>query len=88
MGLRFRSHDFWIFIIRRKHAWTNKIPVVIFKKYNDPTIKKEVVMATEQSRKRHLAHINFEEEEALVTNWLHQINEKDCIIVEKITKRD
>ena len=31
-------------------------------------------MATEQSSKRHLTQIDFEEgEEVLVTNWLHQI---------------
>ena len=59
---------------KRKHTTTNKIPAEIFRKYDDPTIRKEVVMATEQSRKRHLTQIDFEEGEiVLVTSWLHQI---------------
>ena len=59
---------------KRKHTTINKIPAEIFRKYDDPTIRKEVVMATEQSRKRHLTQIDFEEgEEVLVTSWLHQI---------------
>ena len=61
----------------RKYITTNKLPAEIFRKYDDPTIPKEVVMATEQSHKRHLTQIDFEEgEEVLVINWLHQINEK------------
>ena len=59
---------------KRKHTTINKIPAKIFRKYDDPTIRKEVVMATEQSRKRYLTKIDFEEgEEVLVTNWLHKI---------------
>ena len=43
------------------------------------------MMATEQSCKRHLTHIDFEEgEEVLETNWLHKnLPKKDNIIVEK-----
>ena len=58
---------------KRKHTTTNKIPAEVFRKYDDPTIRKEVVMATEQSRKSHLTQIDFEEGEVLVINWLHQI---------------
>ena len=54
---------------KRKHTTTNKIPAEIFRKYDDSTIRKEVVMATEQSRKRHLTQIDFEEGiEILITN--------------------
>ena len=50
----------------------NKIPTEVFRNYDDPTIRKEVVKATEQSRKRHLIQIDFEEgEEVLVTNLWH-----------------
>ena len=44
---------------KRKHTTTNKIPVEIFRKYDNSTIRKEVVMATEQSRKRHLTKIDL-----------------------------
>ena len=40
-------------------------------------------MATEQSNKRHLTQIDFKGvENVLVTNWLHQINEKIYRILE------
>ena len=55
--------------MKRKHTTTNKIPAEIFRKYDNPTIRKEVVMAAEQSSKRHLAQIDFDEfEGVLVTN--------------------
>ena len=54
---------------KRKHTATNKISAEILRKYDDPTIRKEVMMATEQSHKRHLTQKDFEEgEEALVIN--------------------
>ena len=59
--------------LRRKNIIINKIPAEIFSKLDDPTIRKEDVMATEQFRKRHLKQIDFEEgEKVLLTNWLLQ----------------
>ena len=45
-------------------------------------------MATEQSRKRHITQIDFEEgEKVLVTNWIHQINiKRPCYCREKQLK--
>ena len=40
--------------LRRKNITTNKISAEIFSKYDDPTIRKEDMMATKQFRKRHL----------------------------------
>ena len=37
------------------------MPAELFRKYDDLAIRKEVVMATEQSCKRHLTQIDFEE---------------------------
>ena len=76
---------------KRKHITTNKIPAEIFRKYDDPTIRKVVVMATEQSRKRHLTQIAFEweGEEVSVTNWRHQIRDKKAwLLLRNTSKRD
>ena len=68
----------WIFIIwREKLTTTNKIPAEIFRKYDDLRKWKEVMMVIQQSHKKHLTQIDFEEvEEVLFTNWQHQINDK------------
>ena len=59
---------------KRKHTTTNKIPAEIFRKYDDPTIRKEVVMAKKQSRKRHLTQIDFEEGEIVLVTSLATSN--------------
>ena len=48
---------------KRKNTKTNKIPAEFFRKYDNPKIRKDVVMTTLQSRKKHLTRIDFEEEE-------------------------
>ena len=47
---------------KSKHT-IKKIPVEIFRTYDDLIERREVVMTTEQSRKIHLVQINFEEGE-------------------------
>ena len=57
---------------KRKHNTTNRILSEVFRKYDDQTVHKEVVMATEQSRAKYLTQIYFEKrEQVVVTNLLY-----------------
>ena len=48
MGLKVNVYGFFNFYNQKiKHTTTNKIPAEIFRKYDDLTIRKEVVMVTE-----------------------------------------
>ena len=74
---------------KRRHATTNKIPDDIFRKFYGSTIRKNVVMANGQSSKRHITQFDiYEGVEVLITNYLHQINEEDRIIVLKKLKEE
>ena len=58
--------------IIRKYITTINIFVEDFRKYDDPTTLKEMVMAKEQSRKIHLNHkVSEERKEVSVINLLH-----------------
>ena len=68
---------------KKKHTTTNMIPAEIFRKYDNPTIRKEVVMATKQSCRRYLTHIDLEEGEVLVTNWLTKLTKKKSVLLSR-----
>ena len=75
--------------LRRKNITTNKIPTEIFSKYDDPTIRKEDMMATEQFRKRHLKQIDFEKEKSFTYKLVTpKLKKKGRIIVEKKTFKE